>query len=741
MRRGARWLLLAAIAAILASVVVTYRAKKREMGAEAPSRPAPLPTGTSSSAANYTHCQTVGNHTTYCIEASDMRERKDSGRADLKDVRLKLYNRDDSAFDLVTSDAATLTTSDNRFCSDGAVNITLGEPVAGAPVHALTSIQSSGICVDSVSGKADTDQPSTFQFQNGDGSATGASYDPSTGELVMKSNVEVHWRGKTPGAKPMKIEAGSLTYHEAESQIQLEPWGRLTRDNTVVEGQDAVVHLKESQTDDGKSRFVLHEVDAKMAHGMDSYPTRKLQYSAGEMTVGFDDDGVVQNITGHSNAQVTSTSDTTTTSVKANDVRMDFSTGDGDSVLQHVTATGNAVVDSKPLPAPGRAVGENERLSSQSVEMKMRDGGKDIESVVTHSPGTLEFLPNTPEQRHRIITGNDMTIAYGDRSRIQSFRTTNAATRTDPTAEERKRNRKTSTTTSRNLAAVFDPKTGKVSSIEQDGDFAYDEGDRHARAAKATLDSDHDAIALQTSARMWDSAGSTSAAVIHLDESTGDFTAEGGVISSHMPDQDPKKGSQMLNGSDPIQARAQKMASTNHNDTLHYEGGAVMSQGANRILADAIDVDRKKRTLKADGHVTTDLWEQPKDDAAPSGAGKGAAADKARAPVRTVAHAAHLVYTDEDRRAFYSGGVDLTRGPLHVTATRLEAFLSSANSGDSRLDKAFADGAVQIVDTAGGKTRTGDGTHSEYYATEKKVILRGSDAKLVDSGGNTSVGQ
>ena len=64
----------------------------------------------------------------------------------------------------------------------------------------------------------------------------------------------------------------------------------------------------------------------------------------------------------------------------------------------------------------------------------------------------------------------------------------------------------------------------------------------------------------------------------------------------------------------------------------------------------------------------------------------------------------------------------------------------SGEWGDSRLDKAFAEGAVQIVDTAAGHTRTGMGSHSEYYATEKKAILRGSNAKLVDSGGNASEG-
>jgi len=229
-----------------------------------------------------------------------------------------------------------------------------------------------------------------------------------------------------------------------------------------------------------------------------------------------------------------------------------------------------------------------------------------------------------------------------------------------------------------------------------------------------------------------------------MDENSGDFTAEGGVTSSHVPDQDPNKGSQMLSGSDPIQAHARKMTSANHNRSIRYEGDAAMSQGANRILADVIDVDREKRTLKADGHVTTDLWEQPKDDSPQSGSGKAApekGASKARAPVRTVTHAAHLVYTDENRLALYSGGVDLARGPLGVKCDRLEAYLAKSDSGDSRLDKAFADGTVRIVNSADGKTRTGDGTHSEYYAGEKRVVLRGSDAKFVDSGGNTSQGQ
>ena len=62
-------------------------------------------------------------------------------------------------------------------------------------------------------------------------------------------------------------------------------------------------------------------------------------------------------------------------------------------------------------------------------------------------------------------------------------------TQTDPTAEEIRRKRPRSrTTSSREMEARFDPKTSRLTTMEQTGDFAYEEGDRKARAAKATLD-------------------------------------------------------------------------------------------------------------------------------------------------------------------------------------------------------------------------------------------------------------
>jgi lipopolysaccharide export system protein LptA len=276
----------------------------------------------------------------------------------------------------------------------------------------------------------------------------------------------------------------------------------------------------------------------------------------------------------------------------------------------------------------------------------------------------------------------------------------------------------------------FDPKTARMSSIVQDGDFTYEEGDRKARAAKATLDGDQNQIVLQTGARIADASGTTSADRIEMDQRTGDFSALGSVNSSRLPEKDAKKNSQLLSGDDPLHAQARRMDSANRNRRLHYEGDVVMWQGANRIQGDVVDLDREKRTLVADGRVVTNLWEEPKDPK------KKAAA----APVLTEVRAAHLVYTEADRQAVYTGGASLTRPGIRVKSRAIRAFLSAAG-GDSRLEKAFADGGVEIFQSSPtGASYKGSAERSEYYMDEQKAVLLGGMPTMIDNKGQSTVG-
>jgi lipopolysaccharide export system protein LptA len=733
--RGTRWLILVAIIAILGGVATIYRLQNRVLREQAPSKPEALAPALNSAAQDWVWVQTSAEGRTVCrITAKGFRQVKDTNHIELEQVELRIPARHADTYDLVHSAHAEFNQSDKRLYSDGEVDITLAVPNQGQPNHTLVSIHSSGVTFDSGTGKATTDRPATFTFENGDGKAVGASYDPNAHELHLNSQAELHWNPPGPNAKPMKIEAGQVIYREAEATIWLSPWARLTRENTVVEAGDTVITLQNR---------VIHHIDAKNAHGTDAYPNRRLQYSADQLAVDYSDDGEVQKIVGQPNARLVSESEGSQVTANGDRVDMEFADFHGESALSKALVTGNGFLQSKPLPAAGHDLPETRILRSQIIQIQMRPGGRELDSLETHAPGTLEFLPNRAGQRHRTFTGDHMWIAYGAQNRIRSFRSVNCRTESDPTPEERARKRPQTITVSKNASALFDPKTSQMTRMEQWDDFSYQAGDRRAKADRAILEQAENRITLDNHARMWDSTENTSADHIHLDERSGAFTAEGHVNSSRLPDQNTKKtDSAMLAGDEPLQAVARTMRSANHNRLVQYEGEVVLWQGANRIQADRVEIDREKRTLIADGHVVSQSREDPKpDDSAGPAKTAGAKKQADSAPVFTLVKAPHMVYTEQNRLAHYSGGVFLNRAGLQVKAADVRSWLAEEGA-DNRLEKAFADGAVRIVQTGPVRTRVGTSEHAEYYTDEEKVVLRGGDPQLNDSlRGNTRGGE
>ncbi|MEI9973116.1 MAG: LptA/OstA family protein [Ignavibacteriota bacterium] len=322
-----------------------------------------------------------------------------------------------------------------------------------------------------------------------------------------------------------------------------------------------------------------------------------------------------------------------------------------------------------------------------------------------------------------------MLIAYGAQNHIDSFHATNVTTTTDPSADELKpgpdgkaKHRPSSTTSSKELSARFEPQSSQLSNLEQNGSFTYQEGDRKARADKATLDQKQNVMTLDGNASVSDATGTTNAEHVRLDQKTDEFLAEGNVRSIRLPDKDQKGSSSMLSGDAPTNAQARKMESSNRagNHRTRYEGAARIWQGANRITAEVIEIDRDKHSIVADGNVVTEAWEQPKDDAK----------KKSTAPILTKVFAPHMVYTDQDKLAYYSGGVKLERPDLHLKSRELHAWLADSKA-ESQLEKAFADGTVEITGARRENAYVGNSEHMEYYTAEQKVILNGGVPKLV----------
>jgi LPS export ABC transporter protein LptC len=725
--RSLRWLLLVAMVLIAAAVFGIYRAQRIYQRSQRRAVPPTIPLDAKSSARDWEWGQSASDgKPAVKLTARDMKQSADGERAEIRDIELRIYAKDGQHYDRVKSAYATLATSDHKLYSPGDVQITLQVPVKGDPPHPLTSITTSAIYFDSESGQAVTDRHVAFTFEEGDGTATGAAYDPNTHTLNLNSNVVVNLRGKGPQNMPMKIESGQLSWNESTGILHLLPWSRLTRDETVVDAGESTVLLMGHD---------LKTIDAVKGHGTDKRPGRQIEYSADTIHVDYNENHAIDKIIGTGNARLVAHDATADTTITGNRVDLGFVDHDGENVLSTALATGNGSLESKPIADPKGETGDTKILKADVLDLQMRPGGKELDHVHTRAPGTLEFLPNQIARHRRTLKGDRMDINYGVKNEVQSFHATAASTETYPSEDDRRKkkgNLANSYTSSKIIDASFDEK-GNLKDMKQTENFRYAEGDRKAQSDVATLQNDTNVMDLDKNARISDASGTTTGDNIRLDQMTGDFDAKGHVFTTRLPEEN-RSESAMLDKDEPTLGSADRVTSANRNHLVHYAGNAVVWQTSNRIQAERIDIDRDKKSIVAEGKVVTQFEDKPKADAdAPKDAPKPPPAkpDQVRF---TIVKSQHMLYTDPDRLATYTGGVDFWRPAMTVKSAALKAFLNPQDSdADSRINHAFGDGKVEVVQYAPDRHRVGNSDHAEYYTDEGKVILTGGEPKLNDS--------
>jgi lipopolysaccharide export system protein LptA len=719
-------LFLLAILAVAAAVGIAFRVQRAQQAGRAPALPKPLARNIQAASKDWVYFKGDGERPIIEIRARDMeRVEQPAAKMALKDVELKLYHKDGREFDHVKSASAEFDEAAGSLFSDGKVEITLAVPADGSAKERLLAIRSSGVRFDAATGVATTDRPARFEFDLGEGEAVGASYDPGTRELVLHSGVNLTWRGRDQTRPPMKIRAGQLSYKETESMVYLGAPTRFERQTLVLDGADAQVALEAG---------AIRRVDSQRAQGVDAQQKRRLEFAASHLLIELTPKSEIEKITGTGNAGLTSVSAAGSTQIATDRIVMNFDVQDGDSLLRDAQSHGKVELRSKPVSKPGAVTPPTRVLRSESVLTKMRPSGEEIDMIETHAPGVFELLPNSPDQPRRRLDATRMWIRYGKNNVLESFRAVEVATRTDkPVAKGRRP--PPGFTTSNDLQAFFDSKSGDMTRLEQWTNFNYREGEQRAVADKAVLEQPGDRIVLTGGARSWDSTGSLSARQIVMNQELGQVQAEGDVHSTRQPD-GTDSGAGMLSGDEPLHARAERMNTVNNNALITYEGGAVLWQSSNRLQAERVLIDRRAKTIAADGKVVSQLAEQ--------------STQPGTAAALTLIRSEKMKYTDNDRLAHYTGGVRLVRDGLDVKSAELRAWLNESGQstkpgpkpasasqkgkdGQSRLSRAFADGQVQIFQAAGGRTRRGVSEHAEYYVDDGKVILSGGNATMVDS--------
>ncbi len=720
--RLARRLFLLAILAILSAVGARYYFQRAEQIAAAPAPPAELPVNTAAAGKDWVYAYTVDDKPVVEVRAGDMKQIREPDVIQLDRVSLKIFHKKGREYDQVESARAIFDREAGALVSEGDVTIKLAVPAEGPPRERLMVIRSSGVRFEEKTGKASTDKPAAFEFDRGEGTSTGAEYDPATRELVMRSDVRLRWGLESKPDRVMEVEADGLSYREGESKIYLRGRSKLRRGGMTLEAEDAVVTLVEGE---------MRLVEAARARGADKQPGRSIDYAADRLTMRLGDKGAVEGIVGEGGARLSSAGESSSTSLESGRIDLDFEIARGDSVLRRALAHGASRLESRPVARAGAIPPPVRRMRSEVIELFMRAGGEEVDRIETHTPGVVEFVPSHASQRPRRVDGDRMVLQYGEGNRLLAFRSVGVKTRTENAPPPGRKTAPPAITSSADLSAEFDPRTGEISKLSQWGAFRYEEGDRKAWADSAVMDAAPNLITLDKNARMNDPGGQVTAGRIVIDQRSGDYFAEGGVNSARRPDA-KTPSTPMLTRDEPVQATSRRMTTFDRNQRVVYEGDAVLWQGANRLQADRIEIDRGARVLRADGRVVSQFQDRK--------AG-------ARAPLFVVTRAPKMTYTESERTAHYTGGATLLRGDVNVRGEQIRAFLKEAAANDkaaqdaSGLDRAVAEGAVEIVQSSKDRTRRGASDRAEYFADDEKIVLSGGAPRFVDSQDGTTRGE
>src|SRR5579864_1764354 len=206
-----RWLAATAVALslVVAGMYFYARTRVRDALKDIPHK---IPYEIKQTANGFQFSKSDGKRTLFTIQASDLKEFKLNGRAELHNVNIVLYGRDSSRFDQIYGDDFAYDPQTGDVTAKGEVQIDLVANPAGLaspdqstpkelknPIHLRTR----DLVFNKDTGNAMTEALVEFRTPQATGSAVGVSYAGRTNTLTLESQV----RAELTGANASVIEA------------------------------------------------------------------------------------------------------------------------------------------------------------------------------------------------------------------------------------------------------------------------------------------------------------------------------------------------------------------------------------------------------------------------------------------------------------------------------------------------------------------------------------------------------
>jgi len=725
-------------------------------------------------ASGYQFSKSDGKRTLFTVQASDVKEFRLNGRAQLHNVSIVLYGRDSSRYDQIYGDDFAYDPQTGDVAAKGDVQIDLLANPAGLaspdqstpkelknPIHLKTH----DLVFNRDTGNAWTDARVEFSTPQAAGWAVGVKYAGKSNTLTLASQVHVELSGAN--AAVIEAEHGIVTNEPREIVLDRP---HLDREGGMLQADRAVLHLgpdnyvrqvlatgnvtTQTRTSAGKtSAHTEPQVRGRAEQAEFLWPEKRNLLGtailsgnvhveqAGSQPIEGDAGRVILEFSGRNRLKKIHAVDGTRLTQKAGGTTqpgmgsapqdflltapvIDFTVAQG-HVLDHAETSGAAQITISPAQGTDQATGKVEPATSASPQTVVTAGKFEAKFAADRSttipgPTRLSAIHGAPDAR--IVNS-----APGQPDRIS---------------------------TSDSVEATFSPQGG-IEAITQQGNVAYSDGQApgqqiQARANSARYTPADRMLVLTGSPRVSSGAMTTTARAVRINRATGEALAEGDVKSTYSDLKEQPDGA-LLASSSPIHVTARSMSVHNTPSVALYTGNARLWQDANVIEAPSLQFDRDRRFITAQGTpaqpVQTILVERQK-AVAPSdksgsensfGSGKGTGKTPPLGGLSPIAiTAARITYADSERRIHYEGGVLAKGAGFSASAKTMDAYLiprrqtygqttnNQSLAGLGQLDRMVAQGDVVIQQP----NRRAEGQQLVYTAAEDKFVLSGGPVSI-----------
>lgn len=716
--------MIAALAVVLVAAVAGFYAYGRYKTAKAiHDLPSKLGVDIHQTTQGFTFTKSDGGRRIFSISAGRAVQLKQGQLAELHDVRIVIFGRgntgtpgtQDNTYDQIYGKEFRYDPETGEVSAPGEVAIDLnnqGEPPADPrdtkPGPGNIHLKTSGLSFNQKTGMAETKDAIEFSLPQAKGVAHGARYDAKKMTLDLLATVRV--TATAEGARSAGVNLAGTTLDAGSASILDRP----------VRAELRGVNL--------------HQGDRTLA--------------ATTVTLGLDAHNQIQKLiaTGDVRARREGKAPA---EIKTGQIDFTFS---GDSQLRKAKLSGGVALDAS---GPGAWKARSQALdldfgpkskvslAHASGQVQLEQAGKGAQKIqmladavdfFLKSDGSLDraatsgkaiIVTSDPggKNGNSTVTADrfDALFASGNRLRTIHGAPNAKVVSQSPGQADRM-------TTSREVTASFAPtgdKGGQLTGLVQQGDFRYNDGERSATAGKAQFSAQDNTILLTEGPRIQSKERGNPLAVtadrIRMDRTSGDFTAEGSVKASYEPASAGSEDKGLFNGKQAVHATADSMTGSRSSGGTVFKGNARLWQGADQIVGDTIRFDRAAKSLQATakgtGGVQTAFLRAEKNG---------------RTSVVRIA-SGQLEYSDQSRKALFSGTVSAKSDDIDLTAGQLEVFLQSNaqspadQAGPARIERMTATRNVHLE----GKTppRTGDGEKLEYTASDGRFVLTGTEAK------------